>query len=110
MQRTFYEVVRRGAHLDMKQDVVRVFWRRGASSRALKGILKGEQDWACEHIGKRCPEGTSNIDKAWGAEHPQQRLGSGPHTKTVGGLARTRRSVQIRVSPASSGEALGISK
>lgn len=98
MQRTFCEGVRRGAHLDMKQDMVKIFWRRGASSRALKGILKGEQDWAHEHMGKRCPEGTSSIDKAWGAEHPQHRLGSGPDANTVGGRAGTRRSIQIRVS------------
>ena len=98
MQRTFCEDVRRGVHLDMKQHMVKVFWRRGASSGALKGILKGEQDWPCEHMGKRCPKGTSNIDKAWRAERPQHRLGSGPDINTVGGQARTRRSIQIGVS------------
>ena len=105
MQRTFCEDVRRGVHLDMKQDIVKVFWRRGTSSGALKGILKGEQDWPCEHMGKRCPEGTSNIDKAWRAERPQHRLGSGPDINTVGPVpgilqARTLEWVAISFSNA----------
>lgn len=110
MQRTFCEDVRRGAHLDMKQGMVKVFWRRGASSRALKGILKGEQDWAREHMGKRCPEGTSNIERhgelsthstGWEVDQIQTLLEAGP------GQGEVSRSGS---HPASSGEALGISK